>query len=527
MMRLLFATWLTAFTAAVLGNPSAASAQATTSAPTYLDPVDLGTLGGLESRAYSEKGGRIVGASQTSDGAIHAFKYEQGAMIDLGTLGGTTSWAFAINSAGSIVGSASLGGDVAVHAFLWTETDGMMDLGTLGGTYSRAAGINDDGQIAGWAQMPGDTAYHAFLWDATNGMQDLGTLGGETSFAYDIAAGMVCGEAMLPDGSSHAFTIRSDGWHDLGTLGGTYSAAITCGEPRQAYGRPVAGESSITGDSATHAVSWDQYGVHDLGTLGGAESRALRVSIWGNNGGEIFGESQTGTGDTHPFQWWRGQLSDFSPVLGDDSRIESVMRNSPGLTVMSGAAFGRADVHAYMASIPQWRDPSPARTITAGVLEARGVLSSRLAFQADETAADLITRRQLVICHPCSARDRISLSVNQFVTSEAFGSATVRGNSYPDVTMPQVQLTVMSDSFIVPDTGERLLTFSAPFTFSGFVLGTRGYSQNWFEPDMLFGTPVTGAGTVTLELSSCEGCVHSDGRRIYDQRALKYSFEPR
>jgi probable HAF family extracellular repeat protein len=33
--------------------------------------------------------------------------------------------------------------DVAVHAFLWTDTDGMLDLGTLGGTYSRAAAIND------------------------------------------------------------------------------------------------------------------------------------------------------------------------------------------------------------------------------------------------------------------------------------------------------------------------------------------------------------------------------------------------
>jgi probable HAF family extracellular repeat protein len=527
MLRLLFTRWLTVFTvftaAALLGNAPPASAQAPAYAPTYLDPVDLGTLGGNETRAHAEKAGRIVGASQTSDGAIHAFKYEQGAMTDLGTLGGTTSWAFAINSAGSIVGSASVGGDLATHAFLWTQTDGMMDLGTLGGTYSRAAGINDDGQVAGWAQMPGDTAYHAFVWDATNGMQDLGTFGGESSFAYDIAAGMVCGEAMLPDGSSHAFTRSTDGLLDLGTLGGTYSAAINCGDPAFSR-RPVVGESSIAGDGATHAVSWDQRGVVDRGTLGGAESRALRTSIWG----EIFGESQTAAGDTHPFQLWRG-LVDFSQVLGDDSRIESVvpisdMRARAG-TVVSGTAFGQADVHAYIASVPLLSeiDPSTARTITTGVFDVISLGRAELKFQAGDTAGDVHMNTQFGRCYPCAARDTVSLSVARLVSAQAGGSATVRGNSYPSVSMPQVRIDITADSFIVPDTGERSLTISSPFTFSGFVLGAT--QSDWQMPDRLFGIPLSGKGTVTLQLFSCETCVLGDGRRYYDQRELKYSFE--
>jgi probable HAF family extracellular repeat protein len=487
-----------------------------------LDPVDLGTLGGNETRAYAENGGRIVGASQTSDGSTHAFEYQNGAMIDLGTLGGTTSWAFAINSSGSIAGSANVGGDVATHAFLWTETGGMLDLGTLGGTFSRGAAINDDGQVVGWAQLPGDATYHAFLWDPTNGMQDLGTFGGDTSFAYDAISGMVCGEAMTPDGSSHAFASNSDGLNDLGTLGGSYSAAINCG--RGTSQRPLVGESSIADDSATHAVSWDANGLHDIGTLGGAQSRGLRTSYWG----EIFGESQTPDGDTHPFQSWQGQrgLADFNRVLGDDSRIESVLPTSDGsAVVVSGTALGLTDVHAYLASVPQAPsfDPGTARAITTGVFEARSLTSAHLAFQAGDTTADIGLAVQLGQCHPCAAGASVSLSVTTFVSSDAFGSATVRDTQYPGVPMPQVQIAVSSDSFTVPDSGEQLLAFTAPFAFSGFVLGaSRSF---WEPPDKLFGIPLTGGGTVTLQLSSCDACVLPDGRRYYDQQQLTYSFE--
>lgn len=209
---------------AVLRMAAPTAAQAIADAPTYLDPIDLGTLGGNETRAYAAKGGRIVGASRTVDGTVHAFKYENGTLTDLGTLGGSTSRAFAINTAGAVAGSASVPGDAA-HAFVWTENGGMVDLGTLGGTFSRASGINDAGQVSGWAQVAGDAAYHAFLWDPTTGMRDLGTFGGDTSFAYDVGA-IACGEAAAVDGSRHAFVTSADALTDLGTLGGTYSAAI-------------------------------------------------------------------------------------------------------------------------------------------------------------------------------------------------------------------------------------------------------------------------------------------------------------
>jgi probable HAF family extracellular repeat protein len=53
--------------------------------------------------------------------------------IDLGTLGGSNSRAVSMNSSGQVVGYSELPSDTATHAFLWTRAGGMIDLGTLGG----------------------------------------------------------------------------------------------------------------------------------------------------------------------------------------------------------------------------------------------------------------------------------------------------------------------------------------------------------------------------------------------------------
>jgi probable HAF family extracellular repeat protein len=70
-------------------------------------------------------------------------------VTDLGTLGGTTSNAYGVNDSGAVVGSSTIAGDGASHAFLY-DSQGLHDLGTLtGGASSVAYAINRYGQIAG------------------------------------------------------------------------------------------------------------------------------------------------------------------------------------------------------------------------------------------------------------------------------------------------------------------------------------------------------------------------------------------
>ncbi len=217
--------------------------------------------------------------------------------IDLGTLGGLSSRAGALNAAGHVVGEAQNGtGDY--RAFRWTSTTGMIDLGTLGGASSTASDINDSDQVVG-AATTGTGQSHAFIWDSVNGMTDLGTLGGTTSSARAInASGQVIGTSTTAGGETHAFTWDSvNGMTDIPTLGGTSADVAALNNAGQ-----VAGNSSIVGNTATHGFYWDSTnGTVDLGTLGSNTSTAYGM----NSSGVVVGYSPTAPGFTsdRPFRW--------------------------------------------------------------------------------------------------------------------------------------------------------------------------------------------------------------------------------
>ncbi len=85
-------------------------------------------------------------------------------MTGLGTLGGTHSEAYGINDSGQVVGYSGMSGG-AVHAFLYTG-GGIIDLNDLlpsgsGWTLVEARGISDSGQIVGHGLHNGET--RAFL----------------------------------------------------------------------------------------------------------------------------------------------------------------------------------------------------------------------------------------------------------------------------------------------------------------------------------------------------------------------------
>ena len=72
----------------------------------------------------------LVGAAGSNRAATASVRVTP---IDLGTLGGTQSKATAVSPSGQTVGFSRTAGDAESHAFSWTRKDGMLDLGTLGG----------------------------------------------------------------------------------------------------------------------------------------------------------------------------------------------------------------------------------------------------------------------------------------------------------------------------------------------------------------------------------------------------------
>jgi len=123
--------------------------------------VDLGTLGGANSRAWAiNDSGIVAGQAETSTGETHAFIYNDLAgMVDIGTLGGSDSWAYDINAQGHVVGM-SLTEDGELHAFIW-DGIGMTDLNALlpegsGWVLTVARGVNDRDEIVGWGYYNGE-----------------------------------------------------------------------------------------------------------------------------------------------------------------------------------------------------------------------------------------------------------------------------------------------------------------------------------------------------------------------------------
>ena len=320
--------------------------------------IDLGTLGGSSSFPFAMNDkGQVVGESETvTNGPTHAFLWTPNTgMIDLGTLGGTRSNALGVNNAGEVVGYSDIPGDTTVHAFLWTSDGGMIDLGTLGGAGSIANDINERGQIVGFSQIADGTG-HAFLWTPSAGMIDLGTFGnGSMAVALNDAGEVVGYSNAVRFGPSQAFlwTAR-DGMVALGTLGGGSCAVLSVPSDITNSGHVVG--SACTAASAVspvnHAFAWTQHsGMVDLGTLGDGSdmerppsSGALDVS----ESGHIVGVSDVpGAGFIrHAFIWSSlSGMIDIGTLGGGGS--EALAVNNRGQVVGHAALTGNTTAHAF------------------------------------------------------------------------------------------------------------------------------------------------------------------------------------
>jgi probable HAF family extracellular repeat protein len=247
------------------------------------------TLGGAYSFPFGlNEAGQVTGYAAVADGNFHAFLGSAAGTVEIGTLpGGTFSWGIGVNNGGQVLGASDVP-SFAMHTFVWTpdspnsSTGKMVDIGALGGDSCSAIGITDGGQVAGSAATADGTP-HAFIWTSAGGMVDLTpNAPGASSVTAMNAAGMVAGNMTVDGGHSHAFFY--DGTlHDLGVLPGSTDSFATSISPA----------GLVAGGCGDHAVAWPSAaGIVDIGTLGGAISVA-----WGvNDGGQVFGDSDTGSG---------------------------------------------------------------------------------------------------------------------------------------------------------------------------------------------------------------------------------------
>lgn len=268
--------------------------------------------GSTEDWAFSVNDpGQAVGYSNIP--SQNAFLWANGVAYNLGTLTGSdgASVALGINRIGQVVGSSTAPGPFGpqgLHATLWVPnvtngtTGTMYDLGTLEvGGYSRASAVNDAGQVVGSASMGGTE--HAFLWTPNAANGTVGTMvdldpSGTDSHAFGLNdRGDVVGQHAVTGGVGAFIWNAATGIRELGTFPNGGNSAAN-GVDRT--GRAVGAAQTSPSDPFRPVVWTSRSGIQDLGTLGGASGAANGTNPKGR---QAVGYSQTASGDVHATLW--------------------------------------------------------------------------------------------------------------------------------------------------------------------------------------------------------------------------------
>ena len=301
--------------------------------------TDLGTLGGDQSAAYAiSSAGQVVGdSSLTGNSGLHAFSKFAGGLSDLGVLDGyTNSTATAVNSSGQIVGySFTATPQLSLNRAYYYSNGMMVDLGTLGGSGSQAFGINGAGNVVGQSDDAGGNR-HAFFYSSET-MKDLGTLGGSESLAYGINSNsVIVGSANLAgDSNYHAFSYRQGVMSDLGALEDGTSVAYAINDAEMIVGYSMANQQR-------HATLFNAGSVLDLDPTGHSGSEAYGI----NSAGQIVGYA-----GNKAFLYTNGAMYDLNSVLDGSSDgwwlLAALGINDSGCIVGYGTS-PQGDSHAFL-----------------------------------------------------------------------------------------------------------------------------------------------------------------------------------
>jgi probable HAF family extracellular repeat protein len=326
--------------------------------------LDDGSGGHTWAYDVSANGSVVVGAFVVQ-GVWHAFRWEDGSLVDIGTLGGAWSYAYGVSADGSVVVGEAANPASRVRAFRWTW-QGMTDIGTLGGCCSWAYDVSANGSvIVGYSRTASNNEV-AFRWE--NGvMQALSSL---YSHAYGVSANgsVVVGDAFVGN-ATQAVRWVNGVMQVLGLLpGGTGSEAWGV----SANGDVVVGYGSIAG-GIHHAFRWTAgTGMVDLGTLpDGLDSEAYGASA---DGSEVVGGAYVNWADDwHAFRWRDGVMEDlndtYASLLTDGSYLRVAYAISPDGRYIVGYGYqvgGGSYGKAFLL------DTGPRCTVHNGDVDSNG-----------------------------------------------------------------------------------------------------------------------------------------------------------
>ena len=383
-------TAMTLFAALAIPVRLRLAAQEQKPGPASYTVIDLGTLGGTFSRAFSVNNKAWVAGIATlpNDTTTHAFLWRRGVMIDLRTLGGPNSGAFfPLNERGEITGVSdtstpdplgenfcSFGTPFICLPFLWHH-GAMTPLPTLGGNNGQANEVNNRGQVVGLAEnttsdptCPAtDLQVKPVVWEKGK-VQELPTFPGDLDgFANAIndkgqAVG-ASGSCFLVFGTddAHALLWQNGTATDLGNLGGTMNnVPFDINNQGQ-----VVGGSDLPGDTTSHAFLWQNGVMTDLGTLPGD---VLSAGEGINEKGQVVGTSFDASGNARAFLWQHGVMTDLNSLTPAGSSfflLDAFSINSRGEIAGDAFQMSTGEVHAYLATPSNGQAPSESATIPA------------------------------------------------------------------------------------------------------------------------------------------------------------------
>ncbi|WP_377476117.1 MAG: putative Ig domain-containing protein [Microcoleus anatoxicus] len=357
--------------------------------------IDLGTLGGSESRAWAiNKNGQVVGDAQTGSGQFRAFQFtdintnqqlDPGEMQDIGIVGNALeSRGRDINNNGQVVGflTTSTG---STRAFLWNSTSGMQELKELKGSSNSALSINNNGVAVGFFNV-NQFQFHVSRWQNDQDLPLIDKQIDKSSWATGINdSGQIVGYTDINGNPIRAFLYESGEMKDARDLGTLNSTSTT-----RAW--DINNQSQVVGQSGSKAFFWSSNGgIKDLGSLGSGSSQALAINnqtqVVGksNNSAFIWSDSNS-NGQSDP-----GEMIDLNTLLPSNagwSLTEAQDINDAGQIVGTGIINNKT--HAFLLT------PIPSSPVALSVDLDKGTETDQTVITVTATTLSAVNRDRTV-----------------------------------------------------------------------------------------------------------------------------------